>query len=53
MGKKPTSTRREPAKRVVRDLSSRVPKARAIKGGGSVRGQVQRVAVLLPCEREP
>jgi hypothetical protein len=33
MGKKPTSTRRERAKRVVRDLSSRATKASETRGG--------------------
>ena len=33
MGKKPTSTRRERAKRVARDLSSRATKASETRGG--------------------
>ena len=52
MSKRSPGKRRASARKV-RDLSSRVPKARAIKGGGSVRGQVQRVVVVVPCEREP
>jgi len=36
MRKKPTSTRRERAKRVVRDLSSRGAKSRATRGGAEV-----------------
>ena len=35
MGKKPTSTRRERAKRVVRDLSSRATRASETRGGGT------------------
>jgi hypothetical protein len=55
MGKKPTSTRRARAKRVVRDLATRANKARETRGGTTEKLVIvyENMDVEAPAQSKP